>query len=174
MPQQTPPMGNDMSDGMGGIEDGSGEELDLNSEELDPKKEIQQLTGKLSQALRKYNDEQSEPDSELNKYVAGMLAKQFSKSLTTDDKEDVIKKINSNSDTDDLGNDGSDDNLEMNQQDDSSMDMQNEPPMESKHNIGKLVNEIANSIVNHDDDKKERHEKKTKVKSKINPFLSNR
>ena len=42
-------------------------------EETDPKKFIQQLTGKLSQSLNSYNNENGEPDVELGKYVLGML-----------------------------------------------------------------------------------------------------
>lgn len=88
---------NDLDDDMGnGDFDSNMDNGDLESEN-DPKKEIQQLTGKLSQALRQYNNNQDKPDTELNKYVAGMIIPQASKSLTNDDKDEVIKKINTNS-----------------------------------------------------------------------------
>lgn len=65
------------------------------NEETDPKKYIQQLTGKLSQSLRKYNGEQPQPDAELSKYVAGMILKQATEGLSQDDVSDIIEKMNS-------------------------------------------------------------------------------
>ena len=50
-------------------------------EEQDPKKFIQQLTGKLSQSLRKYNENNGQPDVDLSKYVAGMITKQAMEGL---------------------------------------------------------------------------------------------
>lgn len=63
-------------------------------EDTDPKKYIQQLTGKLSQTLNTYNNEIGEPDVELGKYVLGMLVKQGTKGMGEDDKKEIIKKIN--------------------------------------------------------------------------------
>jgi hypothetical protein len=63
-------------------------------EETDPKTYIQQLTGKLSQTLNTYNNENGEPDVELGKYVLGMLIKQGVKGMDDKDKKDIIKKIN--------------------------------------------------------------------------------
>ena len=64
------------------------------NEETDPEKFIQQLTGKLSQSLKKYNDENPDDESGLNKYVAGMVATQAAKGLTEPEKNEIIKKIN--------------------------------------------------------------------------------
>ena len=69
-------------------------------EETDPKKYIQQLTGKLSQSLNSYNNENGEPDTELGKYVLGMLVKQGVKGMDDKDKKEIIKKINTASDED--------------------------------------------------------------------------
>lgn len=66
------------------------------NEDQDPKKFIQQLTGKLSQSLRKYNNENGQPDVELNKYVAGMVVKQAMDGLSEEDAEDIINKVQSN------------------------------------------------------------------------------
>ena len=63
-------------------------------EETDPKTYIQQLTGKLSQTLNTYNNDNGEPDVELGKYVLGMLIKQGVKGMDDKDKKDIIKKIN--------------------------------------------------------------------------------
>ena len=72
-------------------------------EETDPKKYIQQLTGKLSQSLNSYNNENEEPDTELGKYVLGMLIKQGTKGMDEKERKEIIKKINTNDS--DLDND---------------------------------------------------------------------
>ena len=57
-------------------------------------REIQQLTGKLSQSLNSFNDEQG-ADAGLNKYVASMIAVAACKYLDEKDKKEIIDKINS-------------------------------------------------------------------------------
>lgn len=92
------PMGDEMMDSNMGDQGGS--EFDTNfdagveaDEDEDPKKYIQQLTGKLSQELGKYNNELGEPDTELSKYVGGMIVKQVAKNMGEEDKKELIKKI---------------------------------------------------------------------------------
>lgn len=63
------------------------------NEEEDPKKYIQQLTGKLSQSLRKYNESLPQPDAELSKYVAGMIIKQTIEGLPQEDVADILDKV---------------------------------------------------------------------------------
>ena len=96
------PMDNGSMDPMGGEPQDQGNDFGGNfdagveaNEETDPEKFIQQLTGKLSQSLKKYNDENGDDESGLNKYVAGMIATQASKGLTDSEKDEIIKKINS-------------------------------------------------------------------------------
>ena len=74
-------------------------------EETDPKKYIQQLTGKLSQTLNSYNNENGEPDTELGKYVLGMLVKQGTKGMDEKDKKEIIKKINTDNSEEELPDD---------------------------------------------------------------------
>lgn len=106
-------MGEEMPMDMGNAsempENGSGadSEFDTNfdagveaDEDTDPKKYIQQLTGKLSQTLNTYNNENGEPDTELGKYVLGMLVKQGTKGMDEKDKKEIIKKINMNNSDD--------------------------------------------------------------------------
>lgn len=70
-------------------------------EDNDPKRYIQQLTGKLSQSLRKYQEELPTPDSDLDKYVAGMILKQTTNGLNDEDTKEILGKINGDkSDTD--------------------------------------------------------------------------
>jgi hypothetical protein len=118
--EQMPPMdaeggmGEEMPMDMGNTqempENGSdiGSDFDTNfdagveaDEDTDPKKYIQQLTGKLSQTLNTYNNENGEPDTELGKYVLGMLVKQGTKGMDEKDKKEIIKKINMNNSDDD-------------------------------------------------------------------------
>lgn len=61
-------------------------------EDTDPKKYIQQLTGKLSTTLNSFNNEND--DEGLNKYVAKMIVKQATKHLDKAAKKDIIKAIN--------------------------------------------------------------------------------
>lgn len=60
----------------------------------DPKRYIQQLTGKLSTELQKYINDGCDENGELAKYVLGMLVKQAAKSLGEADKKEIIKKLN--------------------------------------------------------------------------------
>ena len=79
-------------------------------ENEDPKKYIQQLTGKLSQTLRNYNENLPQPDVDLNKYVAGMINKQATNGLNDNDIKEIMDKLNSDEkmsiedDSEDLAN----------------------------------------------------------------------
>lgn len=158
MPQDDMPMGD--------------ESMTNNDEELTPKKSIQQSTGELSQELRMFND--TNKDSELNKYVASMIVAQASKGMTDDDKQDVINKIKkgnvSDEPTDDMG------------QEMPPMDNGQEPQpqggmtkMESRVFTKKMVNEIIGSVVV-DDEQDKRFDKKStnKAVKRNNPFVANR
>ena len=105
MPQDAPvsmeePVSNNAE---GNVEQGSNKQsvFDTNfdagveaDEDTDPKKYIQQLTGKLSQTLQSFSTENGGADPELCKYVANMITVQAAKGLSEEDKKDVIKKIN--------------------------------------------------------------------------------
>jgi len=97
------PMGGDPNMGMpmGGGQNPFDTNFDAGveaDENADPKKYIQQLTGKLSQSLRNYNDGQPQADADLNKYVAGMIIKQAIDGLSPDDVQEVLSKVKSNDD----------------------------------------------------------------------------
>lgn len=62
-------------------------------EDTDPKKYIQQLTGKLSTTLNSYNSENAD-DEGLNKYVAKMIVKASTKNMDDAQKKEIIKAIN--------------------------------------------------------------------------------
>lgn len=61
------------------------------NEETDPKKFIQQLTGKLSQSLNSYNAEN--PDSGLSKYVLSMIITATCKNLDEKVRKELSDKV---------------------------------------------------------------------------------
>jgi hypothetical protein len=144
--EEMPPMGmengedGEMIDNMGGEEEQMPSDFDSNfdagveaDEETDPKRFIQQLTGKLSQSLNSYNNENGEPDTELGKYVLGMLVKQGVKGMDETDKKEIIKKINtSEEDIDDMGEDV---DAEMPEEDVEGM----EPEMDNVQMESKII-----------------------------------
>lgn len=148
-----PPM-NDNQPPMG--DDGMNSEFDTNfdagvdaNEQEDPKKFIQQLTGKLSQSLRNYNKEQPQPDAELSKYVCGMIVKQAIEGLKPEDVEDIMKKIKSD---DDFDNDTPEDNQLNNNGGSEDMqpqtDQPEQMPMESlNRNHNQKIEEIFQDLI---------------------------
>lgn len=96
--------GDIMNSNMGGemppVEDTQQNQFDSNfdagveaDEETDPKRYIQQLTGKLSQSLNSFNEENG-PDAGLSKYVASMIIAAAAKNLDEKAKKELIEKIN--------------------------------------------------------------------------------
>lgn len=72
------------------------------SEEEDPKKFIQQLSGKLGQSLRKYTDEQGQPDLELEKFaINSVISATHTSDMNPEDKKDIISKIENSGQKDD-------------------------------------------------------------------------
>lgn len=122
-------------------------------EDSDPKRYIQQLTGKLSQSINSFNSEQG-PDAGLCKYVASMIIAATCKNLDEKQKKELIEKINSaqndnmeGNDTEDMGGE------EMPMDDMSGGDMtQQEPmPMNERFITKKELMELTSGI--YDDDK---------------------
>jgi hypothetical protein len=107
MPQEPVGMGEMPMNNMGGDDPmmdangGTEEPMEGEGTADDPKKNIQRLAGELSQALRTYNDEQQSPDTDLNKYVVGMIATQAGKNMTSDEKNEIVKKIQKGETVDD-------------------------------------------------------------------------
>lgn len=172
-----------------------GNEFDTNfdagveaDEDSDPKKYIQQLTGKLSQKLNSYNKDNNDPD--LSKYVAGMIVSQAVKNLGDDDKKEIIDKIeNGGGDEDDNNIPPVDDNvpnpygndMPMNNQNPDDMNQQQQPApqnnFESVESSANMIDEILDNILNDDKDdggKMNAYDDKTnKRKSyKTKPFIA--
>ena len=83
-------------------------------ESTDPKTFIEQLTGKLGQSLRKYTEQQGQPDFDLEKFaINSVISATHTAEMDEEDRKDIIKKINT------AGDDGD----KENNNDDSSNDM---------------------------------------------------
>ena len=155
------PMANDAMDNMPMNEpmDNQQDGIGFDNEEGegdDPKKNIQRLAGELSQALRMYNQEQPQPDTDLNKYVMGMVVTQAAKDMTSNEKDEIIKKIQKG-ETD----------VEKTPVEDNDM------PMDCVDK--KKVNEINDSTISQErQGKRENKNMNNKTISKKNPFVSNR
>lgn len=113
-------------------------------ENTDPKKYIQQLTGKLSQSLRKYNNNLPNPEVDLNKYVAGMILKQATEGLSDEDKKEIVGKVSDNeiengANDDTNGEISSIDNLNM-------MNDNGQRSMMENNNYRSIVNEIFQEL----------------------------
>lgn len=77
-------------------------------EETDPKKFIEQLSGKLGQSLRQFAKDQGQPDLELEKFaINSVISATHTAEMDEKDKKDIIKKINTSGedDTQDFGDD---------------------------------------------------------------------
>lgn len=142
-------------------------------EETDPKRFIQQLTGKLSQSLRKYNDDNGQPDVDLDKYVAGMVVSQAIKGLSQDDVDEILDKIKAdnsskmqkqqNDNQESFENNGMDKN-------DSMLQSSNESTTREGDNIEEIVNGILQNV---NKDKKVYRQFRTDNKGfKKKPFTS--
>lgn len=117
----------------------AGVDADENS---DPKRFIQQLTGKLSQSLRSYNEQLPQPDADLNKYVAGMIIKQCIIGLSQEDVKDILDKVESDEESEmPLENDGE----QSAQQDGQQQDM----PTESleRRGLNSQISELYDELV---------------------------
>lgn len=63
-------------------------------EESDPKKFIEQLTGKLGQSLRTYTESQGQPDFDLEKFaINSLLSATHTAEMTPEDQKDIINKV---------------------------------------------------------------------------------
>lgn len=70
-------------------------------EAQDPKKFIEQLSGKLGQSLRKYATDQGQPDFKLEKFaINSVISATHTAEMDPKDKDEIIKKINTSGNDD--------------------------------------------------------------------------
>ena len=99
-------------------------------EEDDPKRFIEQLSGKLSQSLRSYQDGLPKPDAETAKYAAGMVVKAAIDGLDNKDVKDILNKLKTDED---------DETSEEPQGDEESMEFDG---LESVNRYNSMIDEI--------------------------------
>lgn len=129
-------------------------------EEQDPKKYIQQLTGKLSQTLQKYTDNNGQPDVDLNKYVAGMITKQAMKGLSEEDAEEIIDKVKADEDFS-MEDDGGQQHMPQ----DNQMDGQDIPQDDTQQQGQDIMPQMNESF--------RRFKKNRQIKEIVNGVLDN-
>ena len=112
-------------------------------EDTDPKKYIQQLTGKLSTTLNNYNNENE--DEGLNKYAAKMIVKAALKNASEATKKEIIKAINTAS-NEEPADDEQESGEQPMEQPEGGMP---QDPMQMQENFTtkKKLNKIAESII---------------------------
>lgn len=138
-------------------------------EDTDPEKYIQQLTGKLTQVLRDF-DEQNQGNSDLDKYVLGMVIKQCVKSLDDEGRKDIIKKIKETPQGEEVDID-SPSEPESNEPVGDTPDNEEIPPMNEVRKIKMSKKQFMKLFENLNDDEKpssERIESKISKQAKIN------
>ena len=150
-------------------------------EEEDPRTYIQQLTGKLSQSLRAYNEDRPQPDADLCKYVAGMINKQASAGLSEKDVKEILDKIEAGEDfkepDGDISNGDEDDNVDNEIKDPETKNSHEGDgnsdtiPTESI-NRKELLDEIFNDILNNNKKEELLNKPIKNISFKKKPFTS--
>lgn len=176
--EQMPPMPQDDMMGGGAPPMEEPNQFDTNfdagveaDEEQDPRKYIQQLTGKLSQSLRSYNENNGQIDTDLNKYVAGMIVKQTTEELSPEDTEEILNKIKS----------GEEPNLEGGEEMNGNGQPPMGPPMGGGNEeqmppmpneaVKRIRNIVENALRFYDEEKREREERPKELrKQNLNRF----
>ena len=123
-------------------------------EKSDPKKFIEQLTGKLGQSLRKYTEEQGQPDFELEKFaINSLLSATHTSKMDAEDQDDIIKKVKEAGENEDSGDDSQDTNVDANNDtpDNANLGIDggtdgSEPSVEA--GAGEVNEEMTNLFVN--------------------------
>ncbi len=165
-PMTDPNMGTDMQVPQGDEMDNqfdtdfdAGVEAD---EDSDPKRYIQQLTGKLSQSINSFNGEQG-PDTGLCKYVASMIIAATCKNLDDKTKKELVEKINSaNAGDEEMPEEPEDE--EMPQDEVPPEEPQAQQPMMEHILTVRELRELAQGVQDRQDnlpDKKQKGAKKT-------------
>ena len=150
-------------------------------EEEDPRTYIQQLTGKLSQSLRAYNEDRPQPDTDLCKYVAGMINKQASAGLSEKDVKEILDKIEAGEDFEkpdgNISNGDEDDNVDNEIKDPETKNSHEGDgnsdaiPTESI-NRKELLDEIFNDILNNNKKEEPLNKPIKNISFKKKPFTS--
>lgn len=168
-----------MDDQMPPMDDNKGSEFDTHfdagveaDEDEDPKKYIQQLTGKLSQELNTYNNEND--DEELSKYVGKMIVKAAAKGMDEKGRKDLIKSINTVDTATDDDNDEEPKAEKPEEEGETEMEEPQEMPMNEacvkKGDVKKMVETFSSPMTNDYAEKEDNIVKKASKGKKKTPF----
>lgn len=130
-------------------------------EENDPKHYIEQLSGKLSQTLRTYQDSLPQPDADTAKYAAGMVVKAAIEGLSNKDVKDILDKLET---------DGDDENENNEEGNDEGQQMDFDG-LESRNRHSALIDEIFNQLTQTKDEEP-RQKRNTKNSYRKQPFVA--
>lgn len=116
-------------------------------EQSDPKKFIEQLTGKLGQSLRKYTETQGNPDFALEKFaINSVLAATHTAEMEPQDQKDIINKVKSSGEgAEDVPADGEEVDIDVAPEEGGEVDVAPEGEGElnemalTDHNVIKLL-----------------------------------
>lgn len=145
------------------------------NEEEDPKKYIEQLTGKLSQSLNKYQENQPQVDVETSKYVAGMIIKAATKGLDEKDVTDILNKVKEDSqDNEEEENDSDNNELDTNNELGDEFDTNDELDNEMQESISKRnkIEEIFQDITDSNNDNNIENKPIDNISFRKKPFTS--
>lgn len=137
-------------------------------EEEDPKRFIEQLSGKLSQSLRSYQSTLPKPDAATAKYAAGMVVKAAIEGLSSNDVKDILNKI-SDEDNDDVETESNDENMKFTKGEEQQMEFDGN---ESRNYDGKVIDEIYNDITQTNNDKQPLLQRTKRNSYRKKPFVA--
>ena len=165
MNNEEPPLGDDGGMGNDAPPMGDDGSMPEESEGNGVGKDVREYSGKLSQALNDYNQENPDDDERLNKYAINMIAAQVADNLSDKDKRNVIKKLKGIGDDDDIEGDEKMDNGSMNARRNKGNDLQ----------LESYISEIVSDILSSERHTRRGERKVTNNKvSRKNPFVSKR
>lgn len=133
------------------------------NEEEDPKKFIEQLSGKLSQSLRSYQQGLPQPDADTAKYAAGMVVKAAIDGLSPKDVKDILNKLNNEDENE------SDDEIDDNNEESQPMEFDG---LESKNRHNELIDEIFQNLTQKDCEEIPNQQRDMKKSYRKKPFTA--
>lgn len=150
------------------------------NEDDDPEKYLQQLTGKLCDKLKKFNDKKPKPDAGMCKYIAGMVLAQCVKGLDEDEKDEILSKLTKDSeDGDDYENDNQDESNVKNNNEDEDFDnetgnddFENEDNSNDLNEAKKIVERIVQNVKNDIVNKKPKGMSNKRKSYKMTPYMA--
>ena len=147
------------------------------NEEEDPEKYLQQLTGKLCNKLKKFNDEKPKPDVSMCKYIAGMVLAQCIKGLDENEKDEILSKLTKGDEEDNYESNDAANNKEENSDDGREFgdDIGEREKQENDGEMNedkKIVERIVQNVKNDIENKKPKGTSNKRKSYKMSPYIA--